>query len=49
MRGRAATLSGYEKSPDYGGLEPTLNGVALGVLAVIAVAIVVILFAAAWL
>jgi hypothetical protein len=41
--------SDYEKSPDYGGPEPTLRGVVLGMLAFIAMVIVVVLFAAGWL
>lgn len=40
--------SGYEKSPDYGGPEPTWWGVTLGVLAFIAVAALVLLYAAGW-
>jgi hypothetical protein len=41
--------SGYEKSPDYGGPEPTIRGVVLGVLAFIAVAAIGMLLAGGWL
>lgn len=41
--------SGYEKSPDYGGPEPTWRGMILGVLAFIAVAVLAILYAVGWL
>lgn len=40
--------SGYEKSPDYGGPEPTLRAVVLGVLVFIAVAAALILLANGW-
>ncbi|MEX0806698.1 MAG: hypothetical protein WD688_25765 [Candidatus Binatia bacterium] len=41
--------SGYEQSPDYGGPEPTVRGVVLGILAFIAVVIVIVLLVADWL
>lgn len=41
--------SGYEKSPDYGGPEPTRLGIVLDIVAVLAVAAIVALLAAGWL
>jgi hypothetical protein len=38
--------SGYERSPDYGGPEPTWRGIILGVIAFIAVVALVLLYAA---
>lgn len=37
--------SGYEKSPDYSGPEPTWPGIVLGVLAFAAIAAVLVLLA----
>ncbi len=37
--------SGYEKSPDYGGPEPTLRGFVLALIAVAAIAAFVMLAA----
>ena len=41
-------LSGYERSPDYGGPEPTQRGVVLAILAFAAAVIAVVLFASGW-
>ena len=40
--------SGYDKSPDYGGPEPTGRGIILGTLVFIAVAALVLFHAAGW-
>jgi len=41
--------SGYEKSPDYGGPEPTLRGIALALIVFIAFMAIAGMLAARWL
>lgn len=40
--------TGYERSPDYGGPEPTLRGVLLAIFAFAAAVIAVVLLASGW-
>lgn len=40
--------SGYEKSPDYGGPEPTWRGMIIGVIIFIAVVALIVLYAVGW-